>query len=194
MALRIALYELRQLDRQRPVAGRLRGHARLPDEERRSCMTATQNQQLGYALDSKWYGMPEFPTYMREALAKLTLADVNAAMKRHLSGDNLHVVIVTKDAAGLRDVLLAGTPSTVKYDAPEAGRGRWRRTKSSARSNSTFVPTRSGSRRSTSCSHGSPTVPRRKQGRTALTVEFQPCHVRYNCHVQGRTTDRCSAP
>ena len=31
-------------------------------------MTATQDQQLGYALDSKWYGIPEFTAYMRERL------------------------------------------------------------------------------------------------------------------------------
>ena len=82
-------------------------------------LTATQNRELGDRLDAKWYGVPDFPTYMREALARVTLADVNAAVKRHLSGDNLQVVIVTKEAAKLRDVLLAGSPSTVKYDAPK---------------------------------------------------------------------------
>ncbi len=30
-------------------------------------MTATQDQQLGYALDSEWYGIPEFTGYMRES-------------------------------------------------------------------------------------------------------------------------------
>ena len=30
-------------------------------------MTATQDQQLGYALDSWWYGIGEFTTYMRDA-------------------------------------------------------------------------------------------------------------------------------
>ncbi len=41
-------------------------------------MTATQNQQLGYALDSKWYGMGEFTATMRDRLSKLTREDVNA--------------------------------------------------------------------------------------------------------------------
>ena len=31
-------------------------------------MTATQNQQIGYALDSKWYGIGDFATSMREKL------------------------------------------------------------------------------------------------------------------------------
>ncbi|UUZ54467.1 hypothetical protein LP419_40025 [Massilia sp. H-1] len=61
-------------------------------------MTATQDQYLGYALDSQWYGTPEFTKLMRDGLSKLTLEDMNAAMKRHLSAKNLSVVFITKDA------------------------------------------------------------------------------------------------
>ena len=38
-------------------------------------------------------------------------------MRKHLSGTDLPVVIVTKDAKGLTEALLADTPSTIKYDA-----------------------------------------------------------------------------
>ncbi len=79
-------------------------------------MTQTQDQQLGYALDSKWYGTPEFTSYMREALGKLTLADVNAAVRRHLSATNLNVVMITKDAEGLKSALVADAFSPIKYD------------------------------------------------------------------------------
>ncbi|HEX2778815.1 MAG TPA: hypothetical protein VHM30_04895, partial [Gemmatimonadaceae bacterium] len=80
-------------------------------------MTATQGQQLGYALDSKWYGIPEFTSYMRDRLAKLTRDDVNAAIRRHLSATDLNVVIITKDAEGLRDRLVSDAFSPIKYDA-----------------------------------------------------------------------------
>ncbi len=80
-------------------------------------MTATQGQQLGYALDSKWYGIPEFTSYMRDQLTKLTRDDVNAAIKRHLSATDLNVVIITKDAEGLRDALVSDAFSPIKYDA-----------------------------------------------------------------------------
>jgi zinc protease len=80
-------------------------------------MTATQDQQLGYALDSKWYGTPEFTSYMRSALQKLTRDDVNRALKKHLSANDLSVVIITKDARQLRDQLVADAVSTIKYDA-----------------------------------------------------------------------------
>jgi zinc protease len=80
-------------------------------------MTATQDQQLGYALDSRWYGIPEYTTYMRSALQKLTRDDVNRAIKKHLSAKDLSAVIITKDATGLRDALIADSFSPIKYDA-----------------------------------------------------------------------------
>jgi zinc protease len=80
-------------------------------------MTATQNQQLGYALDSRWYGIGEFTSYMRDRLAKLTRDDVNRAIRRHLSSKNLSAVIITKDAKGLRDKLVADGFSPISYDA-----------------------------------------------------------------------------
>jgi zinc protease len=80
-------------------------------------MTATQDQYLGYALDSQWYGTPEFTKLMRDGLSKLTAKDVNAAIKRHLSAQNLSVVMITKDAAGLKDKLVSDAFSPIKYDA-----------------------------------------------------------------------------
>jgi zinc protease len=79
-------------------------------------MTATQDQYLGYALDSQWYGTPEFTKLMRDGLSTLTLDELNAAMKRHLSARNLSVVFITKDAAGLKNTLLSDAFSPVKYD------------------------------------------------------------------------------
>ena len=80
-------------------------------------MTASQSQQLGYALDSRFYGTPEYTKYMRDGLAKLTLADVNAALKKHLSAANLHVICVTQDAEGLKQQLLSDGPSTMTYES-----------------------------------------------------------------------------
>jgi zinc protease len=82
-------------------------------------MTATQNQQLGYALDSRWYGIGEFTSYMRDRLAKLTRDDVNRAIRKHLSSKNLSAVIITKDAKGLRDKLVADGFSPISYDAEQ---------------------------------------------------------------------------
>ena len=80
-------------------------------------MTATQDQFLGYALDSQWYGTAEFTRMMRDGLSKLTVADLNAAMKKHLSARNLSVVFITKDAAGLKEKLVSDAFSPIRYDA-----------------------------------------------------------------------------
>jgi zinc protease len=79
-------------------------------------MTARQDQQLGYALDSRWYGISEFTSYMRNGLQKLTVDEVNAAIRRHLNAQNLSVVMITQDADALKQALVSDSPSTIKYD------------------------------------------------------------------------------
>jgi zinc protease len=79
-------------------------------------MTARQGQQLGYSLDSKWFGIGEYTQYMRERLSALTVDQVNAAIKRHLTARDLSIVIVTKDAEGLKRDLATDAPSPIHYD------------------------------------------------------------------------------
>jgi zinc protease len=80
-------------------------------------MLKTQEQQLGYALDSRWYEMGDFAETMRERLGRLTIDSVNAAIRRHLSAQDLSVVMVTKDGSSLRDQLLSEEPTTISYDS-----------------------------------------------------------------------------
>ncbi|MFL6228651.1 MAG: M16 family metallopeptidase [Pyrinomonadaceae bacterium] len=82
-------------------------------------LTATQDARLGYALDSRYYKIGDFNSYMRDELAKLTLADVNRAIKEHLQTNHLRIVIVTKDAEALRDAIVANKPSPVTYNSPK---------------------------------------------------------------------------
>jgi zinc protease len=82
-------------------------------------MTATQDQQLGYALDSQWYGIGEFTGTMRKVLQALTVEQVNAAVRRHLAVRDLSIVIITKDAAGLKQALVSDAVSTIKYDGDQ---------------------------------------------------------------------------
>lgn len=79
-------------------------------------LTATQDHALGTALDQKWYGLPDYVTDMRAKLGKLTRADVNAAVKRHLQAKNLSIVMVTKDAEALKAALVADGFSPITYD------------------------------------------------------------------------------
>ncbi|MEP6636484.1 MAG: pitrilysin family protein [Acidobacteriota bacterium] len=80
-------------------------------------LTQTQDSQLGYALDSRYYKIPGYVPYMREQLAKLTLEDVNNAIHKYLKSDAMRIVIVTKDAEGLRKAILSGAPSPITYNS-----------------------------------------------------------------------------
>ena len=116
MALRIATHELEKL-----IANGL------SEEDFRNTrdylmknvyvMTQTQSQQLGYALDSKWYGIGEYTSYMRDQLSKLTREQVNAAIRRHLSATDLDVVVITKDAEAFRDALVSDAFSPIRYES-----------------------------------------------------------------------------
>jgi zinc protease len=118
MALRIAIYELRKLI-ERGLSPEAFEATRNYLMKNVFLLTANQEDQLGYALDSQWYGIGEFTAFMRERLRALTVEEVNRAIRRHLSGDDLHVVIVTRDAAALRERLVSDAVSTVAYDAPK---------------------------------------------------------------------------
>jgi zinc protease len=80
-------------------------------------LTQTQNAQLGYALDSRYYGIPDFNQYMRQQLSGLTLEDVNRAIRKHLKSDRMRIVMVTKDAEALRNAIAGNAPSPITYNA-----------------------------------------------------------------------------
>lgn len=79
----------------------------------------TQSASLGYALDSRYYDIPEFGQYLKAELAKLSVEEVNAVIKRHLKSNAMRVVMVTKDAEALKEGILSGKPSPITYNSPK---------------------------------------------------------------------------
>jgi len=79
-----------------------------------------QSRQLGYALDSQYYGTENFADYVRDSLNKLTLADVNRVIRENLQTQDMQFVFVTKDAADLRQRLISDQTSPVTYDADKS--------------------------------------------------------------------------
>ncbi len=80
----------------------------------------TTMARLGYALDDRFYGiegshLEKFRTMMDE----LSREEVNAAIRRNLHIGMMHIAIITKDGAALRDALLTGTPSPISYSTPK---------------------------------------------------------------------------
>lgn len=82
-----------------------------------SLMTDEQSRQLGYALDSQYYEIDDFASYVRDELNDLTLADVNRVIRENLDTDNMQYVFVTRDAEGLRQRLVGDLVSPMVYEA-----------------------------------------------------------------------------
>jgi zinc protease len=71
---------------------------------------------LGYAVDDVLEGRAR--EQVAAAIQKLTLDDVNKAIRTHLRADRLQMVVVTQDGAAFRKALLKGEKSPLSYAAP----------------------------------------------------------------------------
>jgi zinc protease len=116
-ALRIALYELNKLV-DKGMSQQDFDSTKTFLAKQVNLLAQTQSEQLGYSLDSRYYGIAPFPTYFKDALAKLTLEDINRVIRQHLRATDLDVVMIAKDAEGLKKAIESGRPSTVQYVTP----------------------------------------------------------------------------
>jgi zinc protease len=82
-------------------------------------LTKTKSAELGYAIDSAYYGIPDFNEYVKTGLAKLTVSDENAAIRRHLRADKIEIVGIAKDADAIRAALTGADPSPMHYNSPK---------------------------------------------------------------------------
>ena len=74
-------------------------------------------QQLGYLMDSKMYGRENYIEELGTLLSKLTLDDVNSAIKKYMQIDNMKITIVTdvSEAEPLAESLKNNTVSPMSY-------------------------------------------------------------------------------
>jgi zinc protease len=117
-ALRLAMYELDRLVKN--------GIPAKDFEKTRSflskyvnILTKTKSAELGYAIDSQYYGMPEYNEYLKAALAKMTVEDVNRAVKKYLHADNVQIVGVAKDAAAIKAAIVSSAATPIHYNSPK---------------------------------------------------------------------------
>jgi zinc protease len=73
--------------------------------------------QLGWLMDSKFHGRMNYLAELDELLARTTLEQVNAAIRKYWQTDDLYVVIVTdtSEAQPLADSLIGNKPSPMSY-------------------------------------------------------------------------------
>jgi zinc protease len=77
------------------------------------------SERLGWQMDSKYYGYVDFLAEVQERLPKITLEQVNSAIKRHLNFQKIIIAVITQGAESLRDALIANTPSPISYAGPK---------------------------------------------------------------------------
>lgn len=77
----------------------------------------TPASQLGFLMDSKVYGRQNYIQELDKALEKLTLDEVNQAVKKYLQAESMFVTIITdeSEAAPLSKSLKTNAPSPMSY-------------------------------------------------------------------------------
>jgi zinc protease len=117
-ALRLALFELNTMIKEGvPADAFERSRSYLAKNV--SLLTKTKQAELGYRIDSLYYGIPDYTDYLKTSLAKLTVEHVNAAVKKHLRAERLQIVAVADDVEALSRQLLSGDPSPMTYNSPK---------------------------------------------------------------------------
>ncbi|MDX1981910.1 MAG: pitrilysin family protein [Bryobacteraceae bacterium] len=116
--LRLAFFELERLRRD--------GMGRDDFERTRNFLSKyvnllmkTKKAELGYAIDSRYYGIPDYISYLKDALAKLTVDGVNRAVRRHMQLKNVRVVMVAGGCEELRKRIVGEAPSPMRYNSPK---------------------------------------------------------------------------
>jgi zinc protease len=77
----------------------------------------TPERQLGYLMDSRFYGRTDYLAELDGLLAKVTLDDVNKAIKKYWQVENMYVTIVTdaSEAGPLAKSLMKNRRSPMSY-------------------------------------------------------------------------------
>jgi zinc protease len=117
-AIRMAMYEMDKLIREGIPQD---GFERARDFVRRyvNFLTRTENAQVGYGIDSIWYSTMPYADMVRNALAKTTRNDVNAAIQRNLRTTRLVISIVANHAEDLKRQLASDEASPIAYNSPK---------------------------------------------------------------------------
>ena len=79
----------------------------------------TPLKKLGYLMDSRFYGRTDWITELDGLLSKLTLENVNAAIKKYWQTKNMHIVIITdeSEANALAESLGTDKASPMSYSS-----------------------------------------------------------------------------
>ncbi|CAH9062971.1 hypothetical protein PSECIP111854_03131 [Pseudoalteromonas sp. CIP111854] len=80
-------------------------------------LVASQDRQLGYAMDSQFYNIDNFVEHVRKQLAHLNVEDVNRVIRENLQTENIQYVFVTGDGKDMQQRLSEERPSAMSYNS-----------------------------------------------------------------------------
>ncbi|HXU04500.1 MAG TPA: pitrilysin family protein, partial [Polyangia bacterium] len=113
-ALRAALYETDKLIREGiPQAGFEATKKFL--ENYSNLWAQDASRRLGFAIDAVVTGK-DMIKELQARLPKMTKAEVDAAVRKHLGVDGLTIAIVTEKGQSVADTLMSGAPTGISYD------------------------------------------------------------------------------
>lgn len=76
----------------------------------------TESRALGFAVDDRFYDTADpWLEGLRAAWRELTVAQVNAALRRHVDPAQLQIALVASDAAGFADLLASEAASPMRH-------------------------------------------------------------------------------
>jgi zinc protease len=115
-ALRLALFELNKI-REEGMTQEAFERTREFLGKNVNVLTRTKRAELGYAIDSMFYGTGAYNDYLKTRLSKLSLADVNRVIRKYIRTDSVVIAIVTKNAEDLKRQLLSEEASPMTYNS-----------------------------------------------------------------------------
>jgi zinc protease len=115
-ALRLALFELDKLIRD-GLTPEAFERTRSFLSKNVNLLIKTKQAELGYAIDSLYYGIPDYNSYVTKELAKLTVKEVNDAISRRLRTDDIRIVAVAQNCEELKRKLAGNLFSPMKYNS-----------------------------------------------------------------------------
>jgi len=117
-ALRLALYEFDKLVKEGiPQDGFDRTREFLTKYV--NVLTRTKSAELGYAIDSIWYGAPNYVEMIKTAMSTLTRDEVNEYLRARLGNRHFVITVVTKDGEDFKKLLASDDPSPMTYNSPK---------------------------------------------------------------------------
>ena len=115
-AIRLAVHEIRRLVRD--------GLSPEAFEETRAFLlnysklwTQTPSRRLGFAMDGEFYGGKSLVDELADRLPRMTVDDVNGAVRRHLQPESLRLAVIADPvgAEAFVDALATNAPSPITY-------------------------------------------------------------------------------